>query len=425
MTLLARIPARGRIVGALFLAQSLFSAGIITAFTLTPIIAAELSGSENAAGLPTTVNLVGRAAAAYPLGWLLDRIGRRLGLSLGYLIGLGGGIVAVISIITGSFIGFLAGSALLGGSRAASEQGRYVAAELYPVSRQAKIMGLVVFAGTIGAVGGPLLVDPSGNLAERYGITFNAGPYVAAAVAMLLGGLVVFLFLRPEPLSLIKREENTTADLHGVADDGVNSTSPLVQHFRKPTAILALSSMVVGQMVMTLLMVITPLNMSHAEHSTGSISLVIMAHTLGMFGFSGINGWLVDKVGRRNVIFAGSMVLISAAILAPLSEEVSVLAIALFLLGLGWNLCFVAGSSLLTDGLGANERGRIQGAGEMGVALGAGAGSLSSGFIFAQGGMIAVSVVGLGFSLGLLLMVSWLMLTGRPTGALVARDKGA
>ncbi len=150
-----------------------------------------------------------------------------------------------------------------------------------------------------------------------------------------------------------------------------------------------------------------------------------MAHTLGMFGFSGINGWLVDRFGRHNVIAAGSLVLVSAAILAPLSSGVSLLALALFLLGLGWNLCFVAGSSLLSDDLEAGERGRIQGAGEVGVALGAGAGSFSSGFIFAQGGMMAISAVGLGFSLALLLMVSWLMITGRraPGELVTEQDK--
>lgn len=117
-----------RIALALFMAQSLFSAAVIASFTLTSIIAADLGGSDSLAGLPSTLSLIGRAAAAYPLGWLLDRIGRRWGLSLGFMIGVAGAALSVWSIGTGSFAGFLTGAALLGGSRAASEQQRFVAA---------------------------------------------------------------------------------------------------------------------------------------------------------------------------------------------------------------------------------------------------------------------------------------------------------
>jgi MFS family permease len=86
--------------------------------------------------------------------------------------------------------------------------------------------------------------------------------------------------------------------------------------------------------------------------------------------------------------------MILSGVLSPVSVQVWPLAISLFLLGLGWNFCFIAGSALLSDGLAAHERGRVQGAGEMLVALGSGAGSLSTGYIFAQGSMFAVAVVG-------------------------------
>ncbi|MCQ3976179.1 MAG: hypothetical protein DPW09_22355 [Anaerolineae bacterium] len=67
--------------------------------------------------------------------------------------------------------------------------------------------------------------------------------------------------------------------------------------------------------------------------------LVIMAHTLGMFGLSFPVGWLVDRLGRTKMILSGSLILMAACLLAPLSAEVCWLIVALFLLGLGWN-CF-------------------------------------------------------------------------------------
>lgn len=387
---------RQRITIALFAAQSLFSASTIAAFTLTSIIAVDLSGLDSRAGWPTTVTLLGRALLAYPLGWLMGRFGRRLGISFGFLIGVAGVLFSAFSIIMGSFWGFIFGAALIGGARAVIEQGRYVAAEVFPLSRQAKIIGTIVFAGTIGAIGGPLLVDPSGVFSENVlGVTANAGPFFLAAVLMFLGGLVVFTFLRPDPLTISRQMAADQRQVDAAAGKKAVVARPLREIFGRFHVLLAVASMMVGQLVMTLLMVITPLHMSHHDHSNKAISWVIMAHTLGMFGLSSVTGWLIDRFGRIPMIIAGTMVLSAACLLAPISNEVPLLALSLFLLGLGWNFCFVAGSSLLSAELTADERGPAQGVSEVAVALGAGLGSLGTGYVFAQGEMLAVGIVGL------------------------------
>ena len=173
-----------------------------------------------------------------------------------------------------------------------------------------------------------------------------------------------------------------------------------------------------------------PITMSFTVRLAGVLSAPLgnrstpwfRSHSTGgeiMFGLSGVTGWLVGRLGRLPMIAAGAVVLIVSALLAPVSAEVPMLAIALFLLGLGWNFTFVAGSSLLSDQLLPAERGRAQGAGEMAVAIGAGLGSLGSGFIFAGGGIETVSLVGLGFSLALLGMTGWVALIRRPTTAMV------
>ena len=411
---------RRRISGALFAGQSLFSAAVILSFTLTSIIAADLSGSDSVAGLPTFTSLAARALLAYPVGWILDRFGRRLGLSLGYLIGVAGSLVAAWSVINGSFAGFLAGAALLGGSRASAEQSRYVAAEVYPSISRSKVIGWIVFAGTIGAIAGPLLVEPATALAQNAGIVDFAGPFLAAGLMLLIAAIVTFFLLRPDPQRIgrqIAASEREMVDGEPVAEAPAR---PLRQIFAGTLPLLAVAAMMIGQLVMTMLMVITPLHMNHNEHGTGAISLVIMAHTLGMFGLSGLTGWLVGRLGRLPMIAAGAVVLVVSSLLAPVSAEVPMLAISLFLLGLGWNFAFVAGSSLLSDQLLPAERGRAQGAGEMAVAIGAGLGSLGSGIIFAGGGIETVSLVGLGFSLALLGMTAWVALVRRPVAAATA-----
>ena len=393
---------RQRLTGALFISQSLFSAAMIAAFTLSPILAAELGGSDSAAGVPNTMTLLGRAAAAYPIGWLFDKVGRRLGLTIGFALALAGAVLTVWSVMNSSFIGFCAGAALMGMGRGGSDQARYVAAEVQTADRRAKVIGLMVFAGTVGAIGGPALVGPSARLAEMWGFLGDTGPYLAAVVLYAVGLLTIFLFLRPDP-----RQVSRALEAENPSEEPDGPVRPLGKIFKQPAVLLAVAAMTVGQLVMALIMVITPLHMNHNNHSMESVSLVIMAHTLGMFGLSGVTGWLIDRYGRIPLIAAGAALLIISGILAPLSLAVANLAVALFLLGLGWNFCFIAGSSLLADSLAANERARAQGAGEVLVSLATGVGSLGTGAVFAQGGLTAVAAVGIALSLLLVALLFW------------------
>lgn len=394
--------ARQRLTTALFVSQSLFSAAMIAGFTLTPILAAELGGGDNAAGVPNTLTLLGRAAAAYPIGWLFDKVGRRLGLTVGFALALAGALLTVWAVMNGSFFGLCAGAALMGMGRGGSDQARYVAAEVQSPERRAKVIGLIVFAGTIGAVGGPALVGPSARLAELWGFLGDTGPYLASVGLYGLGLLTIFLFLRPDP-----RQISQAAAVESAGDVIQGAGRPFAQIFSQPTVLLAVAAMAIGQLVMALIMVITPLHMDHNNHSTESVSLVIMAHTLGMFGLSSVTGWLIDRYGRIPLIVAGAVLLIISAIQAPLSVSMVNLVVALFLLGLGWNFCFIAGSSLMSDALAPSERARAQGASEVLVSLATGVGSLGTGAVFHQGGMTAVAAVGIALTLLLMALLVW------------------
>lgn len=115
------------------------------------------------------------------------------------------------------------------------------------------------------------------------------------------------------------------------------------------------------------------------------------------------------------MVWMGAVILAFSAVLTPVSNRVPLLGFALFLLGLGWNFCFIAGSAILSDALASNERGRAQGAGETVIAFAAGAGSLGTGVVFAEAGILAVSALGLAVSVGLLGGTSWWRRRLRPS----------
>ncbi len=385
-----------RIASTVFVTQSLYGACMIASFTLIPIVAADLYGSESMAGLPMTLSFMARALSAYPFGWIMDRFGRRPGLSLGYLTVVLGSALCLAAIGWESFIGFSLGVMIAGSGRAATEQARFIGSEVFPVFKRPKMIGMIVFAGTVGAIGGPILVSPSSDYVVTLGLDAFTGPFALSVVLSAAAVMMTYLFLRPDPLTIARLHAESAGE-----GDYTESARTLKEIFSDPTVRYATTATVIGQLVMTLLMVITPLHMNHHAHSTQSISLVIMAHAMGMFGLSSFTGWLVVRFGRESVIKLGVGTLVVSSLLTPVSPQFVPLALALFLLGIGWNFCFIAGSSLLSDSLAPGEKGRIQGANEMFISISASLGSMGTGLAFVGGGIMACAAIGLVCSLSL------------------------
>jgi len=392
---------RRRITSTLFAAHTTFVAAQIASFTLMSIIGAQLGGSDASAGIPSAISMVGRALAGYPIGWLMDKLGRRLGLSIGYSLGIIGGIISVLAIGQESLIGFCIGIGLAGMARSTSEQSRYIAAEAELPDRRAKAIGLIVTGGTIAAVVGPLFVQPAGAVMQRYGLLSTTGPYAASALLSLICLVLVYFFLRPDPLLIGRAIEEAYGTVASKAARDERGRT-LWQTLADPRVRLAIAALMISQFVMTYLMVIMPLHMMHNAHGTGAIAAMISSHNLGMYLFSWLTGWLIERTGRVSVIVLGGVTLAASAIFTPIWIGVIPISVIMFVVGLGWNFAFIAGSSLLSDALTQNERGRIQGASETLIAVAGGGGSLSSGIIFAMSGIMGLSTVGLGFSVALL-----------------------
>jgi len=396
----------------LFLAQSLFSAGFIAMATVSSILGAKLGGKPWA-GVPSAVLLTGSALAASAWGVLMDKIGRRNGITLGLLLGVTGSGLIALAVNQSLLPLMLAGMALLGFANAAVLLGRFAAAEVNPPEKRGVAISNVVLGGTFGAIFGPLLVGPMGALSLRFGLDELTGSYVAGLALLGIASVVIFLGLRPDPRDVGVQ----VSPLYPSPATDVK-TRPLGVIFREPAALTAVTAMVLGQVVMVAIMVITSLHMEENHHQLGDISAVISAHTFGMYAFSVISGRLADKWGRGPVILTGAATLLLACITAPLSPDVLPLAVSLFLLGLGWNFCFVGGSTLLADQLSPAERGRTQGRNDLFVGLASATSVLSSGLIFDATSYTFIALLAGALSLIPLFMVlNWMRREQAPIGA--------
>lgn len=396
----APLSLQQRLLATLFTSQSIFNAATTVSFTVLPIAAVAITNNESLAGLPSTVTLIARTVVALPIGWLMDRVGRRLGISFGLAASVLGLLLTAYGIIWGSFGVFLVGAFINGLGRGTGEQSRYAAADIVPPARASNAIATVVFAGTIGSVLGPFLNTPAQAFSERLGLAPLSGPYFLAAALAAVALVMTFIMLRPDPSTLSQRRE-----AQAPANSHVKKS--IRELFSSSSVQLAVVALAISQLVMSMIMIITPLHMTHQNHTGREIEWVIAVHILGMFALSNVTGKLVVRYGAYFMIAMAGLVLGTAAILAPFAQSVWMLGLALFLLGLGWNFGFVSGSALLANSFTGPDKGQAQGTAETFVAAAAAVGSFTIGPSFQWGGYLAVAMIGLAFVLAMMGTLFW------------------
>jgi len=366
-------------VKVLATAQVLNGVGVAGTVAAGSLLVASITNSETLAGLAQTSSVLGAAALALPLARLTGRGGRRLALSVGLIAGVIGSLLAILGGSRENIYLMLTGTFLVGAASAAGGQARFAAIDLATNQKRAKQLSFVVWGSTIGAVSGPNLMEPSGNLAESLGLPRLTGPYLISAVTLALAVLVIQLFLRPDPY-LTAAKDSGAATLPRV------KTKVALKHIRSNArASLAIASIAIGHIAMVAVMVMTPVHMAHVDVTLTIIGLVISIHVLGMYAFSPLVGALTDRLGGLRVIQIGVAILLSSALISGFAraDDAITLGIGLFLLGLGWSCTLIAGSALLTESVSPEFKSASQGASDLVMNLSGASGGAIAGVVIA------------------------------------------
>ena len=362
-----------RVVRTLAAAQVLSGVGVAGTVAAGSLLVSSITDSETLAGLAQTSAVLGAAALALPLARLTAKGGRRLALSVGYFSGVIGSVLAVLGGAHRNIVLMLMGTFMVGAASAAGYQARFAAIDLATNETRAKQLSFVVWGSTIGAVTGPNLMEPAGNLAEFFDLPRLVGPYLISATTLLFAAVVITIFLRPDPYLL--------ANKNIAAGKQKGSTKKALTHIRQnPPALLAILAIAVGHVAMVSVMVMTPVHMAHVDVSLTIIGLVISVHVLGMYAFSPLVGSLSDRFGRVRVIQIGILTLLLSTIISGNSQadDAYTLGVGLFLLGLGWSCTLIAGSAYLSESVEQEFRASSQGASDLVMNLsGAGGGALA------------------------------------------------
>jgi len=296
--------------------------------------------------------------------------------------------------------------AAFGVGNAASLLARYAATDLAAPQRRARALSAILLATAAGAILGPNLAAATEPVAERLGALDSAGPFAVATVLYALAALTLAVLLRPDPL-LAARRLDGAAPAPAAAPGGVAHQLANLGSWPR-LALTGVAAMAIGNVAMVAVMTMTPVHMEDAGQSLGAVGLVISLHVAGMYLPSPLSGALADRRGRLPVLAAGGVVLVAAGICSALApgEQTALMAVALVLLGVGWNLGLVGGSALVTDATAPAVRPQAQGAADMLMGLSGAAGSLVAGPLFHAGAFALLGAGAAALGLGLMALAA-------------------
>ncbi|HWL43483.1 MAG TPA: MFS transporter [Ilumatobacter sp.] len=352
-------------------------AAVAGTLAVNTLWASDLLGSDRLAGTAGSAFTLGSAVVAVPLAAHQRRHGRRSGLTAALATGAVGALVAAAGGEARWFWLYVAGMFVFGAGQAATLQSRYAAADLARADERARAIAAVVWVGTIGAGVGPVLTPLERRVGEQLGFDTYSGPFLFAALLMAIGAVGCFALLRPDPL-VTAGGVDPSADRSRPLRD-VRASFGVIR--RSPGALLGLAALAGSQAAMVAVMTMTPPHMKDHGHADLS-AYVIAAHIVGMFGLAPLVGRLVDRVGAHRAIEAGAVVLGLGTVTSVVAGYVPALMfVGLFLLGVGWNVGLIGGTTLLTASVPAAARVEAQGTGDLTLSLCGAVAALASGFV--------------------------------------------
>ena len=395
---------------AKLIAAQLFSgAGIASGYAVGGLLAEQITGRTAMAGFAQMSVIFGAGVVAYPLAALAARAGRRTALTLGFGIGTLGALVVLLGVALSFLPLFMLGMMMCGSSTAAGLQARYAAVDFADPRSTGRAMSLVVWATTVGSVLGPNFTAPGARLGEALGMDPLAGPYLISMLAFAIAAFSASTLARGVSTSGAPASDTPVGD--DSADGAPTAAAPsaaaagrlglgeaLRYALARPVPMFAIVTIITGQMMMTNVMVMTPVHMDHQGFSLGAVGIVVSIHIAGMYALSPLFGWMSDRWGPGSVIGAGTVVFAVTIVLGvvdALAERSSMplLSTALLLLGVGWSMYLIGGSALLTRAVPPEAKVTLQGVSDSAMNLGGALMAATAGTVLGLGGFLWINLM--------------------------------
>ncbi|HET6350929.1 MAG TPA: MFS transporter [Coriobacteriia bacterium] len=361
-----------RNIALLAVCQALLLTGGVLLASTAALVGARLAPSATLATVPLFAFNLGVMVAVVPASMLMKRIGRRWGFALGGAIGVAGAITSTAGATRSSFELFCAGMAVLGAYMAIGSFYRFAAAEAATPEYRGHAIGWVVGGGLVAAFSGTWL---SVVTQHASGFPEFGASYVAVGATAALTIIAALLLDVRTP----------------TAEECARCGRPLFEIARQPDYVIAATVAALGYFVMTLVMNATPLAAHSMAYGFGTTALLIRWHVVAMFAPSFFTGPLIRRLGLTGVLGTGGGLMATSIVVNLVASGQLAMWIALVALGLGWNLLYVGGTTLLTHAYVEEERSKSEGLNEFVVYAMISLASFGAGELQARWGWPAVN----------------------------------
>ena len=367
-----------RSVWILTLAQALAGCGTLVLIAFGGIIGAQIAPDPALATLPISLGVVGVATTSLPAALSMQRFGRRRMFISSALAASLAALGCAWAVAHASFAGFCVGATFLGANMAFVQQYRFAATEYVELPEVPRAIATVMLGTLMAAFIGP---EAGERLRFMGGWPEFTGSFIAVAAFLVLSAFVLLMLRPPHP--------------HSFTQGGV--VRPLRAIIAQPAYIVALLAGLSSYAVMSFIMTATPISMHVIDgHSVHATKQVITSHLVAMYLPSLVSGWLIARAGIARMMLAGLACMAACVTVAvALGHAFTHYLAGLILLGVGWNLLFVAGTTLLTRAYTPAERFRAQGFNDFATFTSPALASLAAGAAIAVIGWRNVNLAGI------------------------------
>lgn len=400
-------------VWILTLAQAFAACGTIVLVSFGGIVGTRIAPEPALATLPLSMSILGLAATSLPASLLMQRIGRKRAFIASAVIAAVGALLCAYSIAHSHFVGLCCAAFFIGANMAFVHQYRFAAMEFVSDPDTGKAVSTVMIGTLAAAVLGPTLGQQASHLGGWQEFT---GSFVVLAGICMAAAVVLSRLPTDVPAKLSSPARDAVATLShpsatptAIAQAHPGTGRPLANILRNRGYRLAVLGALASYAVMSFIMTATPLSMHvHDGFSSAETTTVITAHLLGMYLPSLVSPLIVRSLGIRRMMLLGIAAnVICVIICTAVGQEFVHYFSALVLLGVGWNLMFVAATTQLGGTYQPEERFRAQGFNDFAVFGCQAIASLLAGTAIETLGWQVLNLA----TLPLLLLVLWMTLT--------------
>ncbi|MCH7387193.1 MFS transporter [Acinetobacter modestus] len=368
-----------RYVYYLLVAQAFNLIAAVLSVTVSAIVGLKLAPTQALATVPYGLQFLAMLLTTFIFSFLMKKLGRHLVFQFGCICLFFAGVLGYLALQHEQFYLLCLSHFALGLFISTANFYHFAASDRLATDLIPKATVMVISGGVIAAIIAPILA-----------IQFQQVAGLPDFTAIYLIFSILALFLSPILYGWNQQFQiQQTVQIETASIPRAKLPNTLI--------IAAVISGAFAYYIMNVMMIMSSLHLKE-HHSFHYASISIQLHVLAMFIPSFFVSKLIQRWGTHTTIYVGFALLMLSSLIPMFGQVGIYINAALIVLGVGWNFAY-SGASTLLAGLNEQQKHRVQGINETGIALFATLGAFLPAPILSSLGWINANLLALCMSL--------------------------